>query len=241
VIALGALTLLLAGIARAVAGFGDALIAIPVLSILLGPRAAIAICSVASLSASAWLLLERRAYARLPKTLIPLIVAAVVGSALGAAVLVRIESRWLALLLAAATLVALMPRRTGPHRTPTSKMASLTVGALYGFVSGATGIGGPLVAAYLGRAIVDTEVYVASLALLFTLSTLLRIGALALTGNYDADSLVLACAASVPLVVGVAAGTRLRRLLDPMLVARLTRVFVLTAVAFLVWTTLANA
>ena len=139
-----ALTAAIAGVVFGYAGFGTALIFMPVATVFLPPRVAVACLEIMTLSSlvvivpPAWAVCDRRATAGMIGVALVFIPAGVL--------VLRVADpdflRWAVTGLATVTLAALLLgwRRRGADTTP----ARLGVAAAAGFTGGATGLNGPV-------------------------------------------------------------------------------------------------
>jgi uncharacterized membrane protein YfcA len=141
-----------AGLARGFSGFGSALIFIPVAAAAVGPRLAAALLLLTDNLAAlpmirpAWRVANRREVA-------VMVAGTLAGLPLGVLVLDAVDPRSLrwAIVGLAVALLALLVSGWRYHGRP-APAATLGVGALSGFMSGSTQLGGPPVIAYwMGR------------------------------------------------------------------------------------------
>jgi len=139
----------LGGVMRGFAGFGGALVIVPVLSIVFTPQEGVPMHTIMELPGILQLLPTAVRHADRP-TVIPMILALFVSIPLGVLLLVSINPDVMRIVISAMVLVmvgllATNWRYSGPTRLP----ASLVSGAMSGLVHGSTGVGGPIVVAVL--------------------------------------------------------------------------------------------
>lgn len=200
---------LVAGIARGFSGFGAALIFIPLVSAILGPRLAAPILLLvdailtAPLVMPAWRIAHRREIGWLAA-------GALVGSPLGGWLLLHLDGvtlRWAMCGLSAA-LLALIASGWRYRGEPTAPL-SAAIGAASGLFSGVAQMGGPPVVAYwLGGAIPAARVR-ANIVAFFAISSLLS-GVVYLAGGLLTREVVVLCALVAPTYgAGLWIGARL--------------------------------
>ena len=188
---------LVAGIARGFSGFGAALIFIPLVSAILGPRLAAPILLLvdailtAPLVLPAWRLANRREVGWLA-------MGALIGAPIGGWLLLQLDGvtlRWAMCGLSAALLVLIASgwRYRGEPTAP----LSAAVGAVSGLFSGVAQMGGPPVVAYwLGGAIPAAGVR-ANIVAFFAISSVIS-GIVYLAGGLLTREVMLLCALAAP-------------------------------------------
>jgi uncharacterized membrane protein YfcA len=200
---------LLAGLVYGFAGFGSALIFIPLATLVLPPAVAIAafsisaLASVATVVPGAWPQADRRVVA-------VMLAASVLSTPLGVLVLRLAPEevlRTIVAVLTLATLVALMAGWRVPVGAGLRTRAA--VGALSGVTGGATGLNGPPVILFnLGTEGQPVAVTRANLAVFLTFSSVLILPQLWLQGVLPPRGLGIGAVLFVPYAIGTWAGTR---------------------------------
>jgi uncharacterized membrane protein YfcA len=152
-LAFAAVVVACAGFLRGFVGFGSAMVIVPVLALAYGPRAAVAMHAVMELPAILWLMPSVVRHAE-RVTVAPMILAMLVATPLGAAILKSVDAESMKIVISTVVLamvVFLARDWSFPDRFGAS--ATVCAGALGGLMQGATGLGGPpVVAALLARA-----------------------------------------------------------------------------------------
>ena len=141
------LAVTIAGLLRGFVGFGAALISVPVFSLVLGPRAAIAINAVMGLPAVFQLLPEAVRRAERPFVL-PICLATFAATPMGTWALVAADPALMTVAISALVLVMVAFLGSGWRlrgHIGTSKL--ITAGVAGGLVQGIAGVGGPPVVA----------------------------------------------------------------------------------------------
>lgn len=203
-----------AAVLRGIAGFGFALAAVPVLSLVLPPVEAVTLAVLLQLAIGVQDLWQLRGHAHRP-SLLRLSLGALAGTPLGIWALTALDPDAARVAIAAlvlAGLVALLryrPRRARPHGG-LALVAGLAAGAFSGL---AAMPGPPAVVYYLGAGTSPAQTR-ASLLLFFFVTALIAAPGLWLAGAIDRGALGLTLAALVPMALGSWAGGAIFARLD---------------------------
>lgn len=217
-----AIVVAVAGAVNGVAGFGFAVVGTMALASALDPATAVAFMILPMFAVNVALVgdLTRDELRSCGTRFAPLLVAALVGTVVGMALLDRIPGAPLRILLGFVSLgfvatnqrvLALpsLPVVSDPEIAETP-LVMAAVGAVSGVLFGATNVGVQLVA-YVRSFDLSHGLFIGVVALVFVGINGLRVGAAGALGLYPGLGLVLASvAAAVPAVAGVAVGKRLR-------------------------------
>ena len=217
-----ALVVVVAGAVNGVAGFGFAVVGTMVLASALDPATAVAFMIVPMFAVNVALVgdLTREELRTCGTRFAPLLVAALVGTVAGMALLDRLPAAPLRVLLGLVSLgfvataqraipIPALPGTTG-RSVADSSLVMAAVGAVSGVLFGATNVGVQLVA-FVRSFDLSHGLFVGVVALVFVGINGLRVVAAGALGLYPDLGLVLASvAAAVPAVTGVAVGKRLR-------------------------------
>jgi len=230
----------LGAFAQGVTGFGSALVAMPLLALIIGVRDAAALVALISLAVNVALLLPARH--ALPWRLVgPLLAGSVAGVPVGVLFLAGADPR-LARALLGATLVAisaalLIERRPDAGTAGSSSAGSaLAVGAIAGLIGGAFTTNGPVIALYAaGRGWGKRETH-AAMQLYFFVSGI-AIVALHGAGGITSRRVLLTALYSLPFLgAGSLAGWAVHRRVDEGRYRLLLRLSLLAAGAALLVT-----
>ncbi|MEL6915839.1 MAG: TSUP family transporter [Pseudomonadota bacterium] len=206
------LATLAAGLVYGFAGFGAALIFMPVATAILEPVLAVAAFSISALISLVTVVPQAWGQADRPATL-ELLGFSVLGLPLGLFLLARAEVeliRWLVLSVVAVTLAMLL---LGWRRTTRESRASrAAVGAGAGLVGGATGLNGPVMVLFQLSSRDGAARSRANTICFLTLNSMALLPAMALMGVLPRDGVALGALLLVPYGVGSLAG---RFLFDP--------------------------
>ncbi len=212
-------------------GFGFPLVSIPVLSAIIGPRAAVPVIAVPTLLSN-FIMVSRGSASRAGTHLLLAIAGLVVGTFAGAAVIKVLDPRYLSILVGAVALgyvaatsfrlTALVPERAGRRAAP-------VVGLVAGLMGGATGIFAPLLASYLHLLHLAKRDFVFWLTVMFFVSNTVQVASYAHLGLYAGPVLALALIGCVPMAIGTWSGMALQDRLDPAVFGRVVLAIVFLA------------
>ncbi|MEM6913872.1 MAG: sulfite exporter TauE/SafE family protein [Pseudomonadota bacterium] len=217
---------LLAGLAYGFAGFGSALIFMPLASIVLPPPIAVAAFSLSALASlvtvvpGAWKVADRR-------SVMVLVAACVVLTPVGVLALRFAPEEILRTAIAVITLATLAALLAG-WRVPLSagRRTQVAVGALAGLTGGSTGLNGPPVILFNLGATQPVEVTRGNLACFLTLTSLTFLPQPWLQGLLPPRAIWLGFLLLVPYAIGTSIGTWV---FDPRF-ARIYRAFAYTLI-----------
>lgn len=212
----GAVTVLAVGLgaaAQAATGFGLALIAVPLLSLVMPPLKAVALGLLLPIPLNAFILFEV-GVPRSPVNLLPLLASGVVTLPIGLYLLAVSPPAIIQVVIGALTLVLTGLAIKRPFGRQHAHLPDSLVGALSGVASGATGMGGPLLGVLLLSKIRDKERYRG--VLLLYLLVLNVCAFLALVATTPVLPLIVPSLAIIlpVLAAGLAAGRLAFRLMD---------------------------
>lgn len=202
-----------AAAAQAITGFGCALVAAPLLVMLIGPPRAIAVTVAVSGAIAALGWWRERAHVVVPSAL-RLSVAGVVGMPIGLVVLTLVDERTLTILIAVvllALVVALAARVTLPRGGSVEIGAGLVAG---GLLTSTSMNGPPLVLALQGSDLSPVR-FRATLQAVFTNQDAIALMALVALGHADLTSGIYVAVGLVAVPLGWRLGDRVFGLLSP--------------------------
>jgi hypothetical protein len=204
-------------------GFGFPLVGIPLLSAIIGARAAVPVIAVPTLLSN-FIMVSRGSASRASAHLLLAIAGLAVGTLAGAAVIKVLDPRMLSVLVGAVTLgyvlatafrlTALVPEAAGRRAAP-------VVGLAAGVLGGATGIFAPLLASYLHLLHMAKRDFVFWLTIMFFVSNIVQVASYAHLGLYAGQVLLLALIGCVPMAIGTWSGLVLQDRIDPEVFGRI--------------------
>jgi len=222
-----ALVVFAAALAQGILGFGGALIAMPLLTTLVGIQTATPAFALVSTLATLLNAIRWRDHTT-PRDLIQLVVPAVAGIPIGVLALARVDealvTRSLGAILIAYAAYSLLGRALPPLR---SRAWAYAAGFSSGVLSGAFNTGGPPVIVFANARGWSANQFRANLQTYFLLTSLFLVASHALTGHYTPLALHTALIGIPALVVGQSIGARLCRYINPDLFRRLVLLFLL--------------
>ena len=202
-----ALAALLAGLVYGFAGFGAALIFMPLATIFLEPAVAIAGLSVSALASlvtvvpGAWAAADKRQTVLMVGT-------SLVFMPLGIALLGLVSEPTIRTAISGLTLITLMVLLLGWKITVRGKALPLGVAALAGITGGSTGLNGPPVILFNLGSDQPVAVTRGNLACFLTLNGVFLLPMMLLLGAIDASAALLGLVLLVPYGLGTWAGTQ---------------------------------
>ncbi len=226
-LALMALFVLVAFVAKGATGFGESLIIVPLFLLLLDIKVALPVALITTASADIYLLYHHHRDIHRPGLGI-LVVAAVAGVGAGTALLAVLDSHVLqtgfALFVLAFAVKLLVERRTATTvREPHAVWAGLS-GASAGFIDAIFGTGGPPLIMYLTWLGLPKSAFRATFVVLaFSLHTT-RLVSYGIAGLLQPSVLLTGAVLLPTMIVGALIGRRLHTRLNEALFRRLTAV-----------------
>lgn len=144
---------LIGGFMRGFVGFGGALVTVPILSVVWGPQAAVAITGVMGIPSLFQLLPEAVRYSERP-IVIPVALSTFLTAPIGSWILVSADPKLMTIVISGLVIAMVaMLARGWTSKTEIRLPALIGAGAAGGLIQGAAGIGGPpVVAVALSRA-----------------------------------------------------------------------------------------
>jgi uncharacterized membrane protein YfcA len=240
--AAAALICLLGGMLKGSIGFGFPLMAVPAMALFLGPKAAVLLVAVPVLVTNTQVVVRKPLEPALMRRLLPAIVMTVLGTIVGALLLGVVDPRFVGLLIGVSSITfsLLAVFKVNPSIGPAFELpAALLAGGVGGFLSGATGIFGPVMAIYLTALRFEKWPFVYGLTLLFVTGNVVQVLSYVQQGLYS-WGLILASALLIPAaLLGQWLGFKIQDRLDPVAFRRVVVVVVALSGLNLIWRSLA--
>lgn len=221
------LIFLAAGMVKGVTGMGLPTVAMGLLGTAMPPSVAAALLVLPSFITNVWQLLAGPAKGRLLRRLWLMMLGIVLGTVLGAALLVRVDPSWSRLALGISLIVyagyaLVSPPLSIPPRI--ERWLSPLIGGVTGVVTGATGVFVMPAVPYLQALRLDKDELVQALGLSFTVSTVALAFGLFSQGAFRLDQWGFSALAVIPALAGMWAGQKVRAWISP---ARFKQCFLL--------------
>jgi uncharacterized protein len=202
----------LAAAAQAVSGFGFALIATPLVAVLVGPREAVIGLTIVALMLVAQVAFRGRGH--VDRSAVVLVSAsAIVGMPLGLVVLTRADDQILTLIIAIVVIAFSILLGYG-LRLPAGRGVDVAAGFTAGILSTSTGTSGPPVVIALSRGLSEPSRFRSTISAIFLIQGSAAMVAFALGDQITSDALAVALAGLPGLVLGSVVGERGFRRLD---------------------------
>lgn len=227
------LSLVLGGMIKGATGIGAPFVAIPAIATVTDIRQAIIIMLAPTIVTNLWQSWAFRGAVRELTFLRPMVIATIAGMFAGTWALVWVPIRLLSLLLGVVILLFIGVRLARPLWALSREKArqwAIPVGAFAGALQGAAGLSGPVSVTFLSSMKLSREQFAGSMSLVFLVSTLAQVAALAWAGLLEGHLLFWSLAALVPMALGMGIGSWSARFISPVFFQRLILV-ILAALA----------
>lgn len=201
---LAALIVALGAAAQAASGFGFALLAVPLLALLLGAKTAVVTTGVVALGLQLTMALRDHTSIRRP-IIVTMSIAALAGMPLGLLILDRVDERTLTGAIAVTVLAFTLMLARGVH-VPAGGVTDAVAGFVSGITSTSTGTSGPPLVIALHARKMAPVAFRATLAAQFLIQGAISVLAFVLVGRVTADIGRLALAGLPGLALGWIAG-----------------------------------
>jgi uncharacterized membrane protein YfcA len=223
---------LLASLVAGLTGFGFAIIAVPILMILMPPKVVVPLVQLLSTMLQIVVLVEARRWVDLGR-MWPLLLAGIAGVPLGTYLLLILDPQVLRILVGAVVVLSALAMLAGWRwSVRKEKLASVPVGLAGGALGGSTGIPGPPVILFFANQEMGKQTFRANLVLYFTCVGLVAVLSL-IAGGLITEEVLVGWAGLLPAVaLGTWLGVWLARRTDQSLFRQITLgVLILTGVA----------
>ena len=232
-----ALGLAVAGFAKGTTGMGLPLLATPILAGIFGPRTAVVIVTIPIFVANTLLVVQGWKRLAVLRDLWPILLASVIGTAIGVNLLARLDQRSFAVLISLMVAVFLFrgERLLGDPGARRARVAGTAVGFVSGVLQGTTSIAAPLIGSYLHARRLEPRDYVVAVASVFQLNAIVQLVGYALLGLYTPDIVTIGLIGLVPTLLALMAGIAFRSRLDQARFRQVIVVLLIVSVANLLW------
>jgi len=220
-VALVAVAVFASAAIQSTTGFGFALLAVPLMAIVVPAEEAVVLSGAFSLLTASTQAFTQRAHAVRPVAG-RMLAGALVGAPVGLAILTVATGRQLRFVLAGVIFLflALTLRGFALHRA--GRAVDLGAGAIAGVLNTSLSTNGPPIVMALHARAMPPDPFRATIAAVFTGSNVIAVALFTATGRYDADSLVLFAVSLPALGLGYLVGSRFRRRVDAAAFRRVT-------------------
>ncbi len=233
-----ALVVFVAAAVNGVAGFGFALVMVASLAIVIEPRPAVVLLSLITPAVQTFQLRHHWAFRDVAGRLRTMLAASVIGTIIGANLLVILPGYVLAIALGLFALwYVIGSLRKSPMLVTerTERRIAPAVGALAGISNGTLGASGPILGSYLLAIGLTGRYFVFAISLTFMVMSIIRVGTLAVLGEYTVPLIVLGLGLAIPAWAGQRLGFWLQGRLSTTAFQRVILVALLAASANLLY------
>lgn len=218
---------------RGIAGFGSALIASPLLALMLPLSVVVPLVVILDNSGSilqAW----RHRHLIVWRDLLPLLPFSLLGIVMALSLHATVRADSLKTLLGVFVVLFGIYQLLPQPNPYLSRIWAVPAGLLGGFVGGLFGTGGPFYVIYLRLRQLEKTVFLATIAMLWVIDGGLRIAGFALGGYYDVRHLALLAAMAPTAWLGLRWGQRLHVSISPSAFARIIGMLLIASGFFLI-------
>jgi uncharacterized membrane protein YfcA len=184
--------ILIASFIRAISGFGFALVATPLMTLVIDAKTSVVISVLLGIAAGIMVLSHVRQHVDARKVLY-LSLGAVPGIFIGTYLLVNFSSATIKLWIAIVVMVSTIPMVLGrSFHFSHDKIGCVIAGFIGGVLSASTSLGGPPIVLYLLNQKLPKEKFVATITAYFMVTGVISMGSLTLGGVVTGDALFYA-------------------------------------------------
>jgi len=209
------LALALGGLIKGALGVGTPLLTVPMMALVLPPQTAIAIMAVPVVVANLWQYSQAERSALVAARFWPAFVSIIAGTWIGVKILSVIDDRPLLLLVGCAVIgFAILQGSRFRLQLPDRMVspAGVAFGGAAGLIGGISSFFGPMMIIYLTAVRdLDKNRFVSAISFLYISAVVPWAVMLYLFGILDWPLLIYSALATVPIVLGMLAGQRVRR------------------------------
>jgi uncharacterized membrane protein YfcA len=213
--AIGFVLFFVAACTKGILGFGINIVSVPIMSLLVGPKAAVAIVSLPSFLNNIVIIMQRHEFDGLSlfKRIIPLLALGVVGITLGSLLLVLLDTSVISLLLGILTVAFVLTdkiRATWRIPPDRERFYAPLAGLGAGLLGGISGISAPILVTYLYSIKLDKRQFVYTISIIFILFNGAQGLNLWALGVYTPQFALYGLSYIIPITAGTIVGTRIQ-------------------------------
>lgn len=206
----------LAACTKGILGFGVNIVSVPLMSLMIGPKAAIAIVSLPSLFNNLVVVFSQRREpdaVSLVKRIMPLLIAAGIGITIGSFLLYLLDTALISLILGLITILYVLTNRVRANwQVPPEQeqIVAPLAGLGAGLLAGVSGISAPILVAYLYSLRLDKRQFVYVISVIFVVLTASQSLNFWLLGFYTSETVLIGLSYFIPIFLGTIFGNRLQ-------------------------------
>jgi uncharacterized protein len=204
----GMLIFFLGGATIGLTGFGFALVAVPLLSLLLSPKIVVPIVVVLDLFILVWLTYRNRKFIEF-KRVLPILIAGVIGLPIGTYALISLNTDILRILVGAIIALFAIALLIGFEKKVKHELrALLPLGIISGMLAGSVKMPGPPIILFLENQHTDKRHFRADLISYFTLLSIFTIPMFFIGGLITKEVITYASYFLIPMILGTFLGIK---------------------------------
>ncbi len=205
-----------AAVFKGMTGFGFPLVAVPLLSAVLGPRVAVPLIAIPTMVSNV-IMVARGGATRATASLVAILAGIGVGTLAGALLIKVLDPRPLSLLVGAVSLLYVLAtafKLTLRIPPAAGERAAPVIGLVAGVIGGSTGIFAPFLASYLHLLRLAKREFVFWITMMFFIGNVVQIASYFHLGLYGGPVLGTSLVACLPMAVGTGVGLVVQDRLD---------------------------
>ena len=213
-----ALAFFIGGMVKGAVGFGMPVVALPIIASFVDVRTGLALLCLPLIASNVWQAFSGGHFLGVARRFRWLFATLVVGCALGASVVVRLDQKLVFLAVGAAVLLYVLMTVAAPSfriSTPREHVTGIMTGLISGVLGGFAALFGPPLIMYFAALDLPKEVFVASIGTTMLLASVVVAASYVAVGIVTPSLLGLSAASLFPLGAGLLFGEVIRRWVRP--------------------------
>lgn len=210
--------LALGGLLKGATGAGAPIFAVPAMAAAVDVRFAIVVMLVPNLVSNAWQIWLYRNDRPPSRFLVPLLVMAGIGAAIGTWLLTALAAEALLVTLALVVYGYVALRLARPHFAVSMAAATrlaAPVGLISGILQGAAGVSAPVSITFLNAMRLSRPVFILSISLLFEVMVVVQIPSLTIAGLVTPERALYSVLALIPVTLAMTVGGVIGKRMSP--------------------------
>ena len=206
------------GLVKGVISLGLPLVALPLLTVIVDIKSAIALLMVPMILSNILQAVEGGGTLPLIRRFTPLLIALAVGTMIGTAMFAALEAHVLQLTIGPLAIVFATASYFYPNLSVPShseRWLGPSIGFFSGIIGGMTTFFGPVIAGYIVGLRLGRDVFVKSIAIVYVLAASFLMAGGIVHGYATPLLLTLSCVGMIPVYLGMQIGMRIRHRCDP--------------------------
>ena len=200
----------LGGLLKGATGMGTPVVAVPVMAAFVDVKLAVIIMVIPNLLTNLWQLRQFGQHRLREGFAMRFAIGGTIGAFIGTLLLVALPAQALSLILAAAIMLYIalrLLRRDFKLPFDIANRAALPASTAAGILQGAAGISAPIAVSFLNAMRLERPAFIATISLFFAAMSLVQIPTLLWFNLFTPSTLLLACAALIPIFAAMPIGS----------------------------------